>query len=100
HRHPEHWENPEGFDPDRFAPERAAERARCAYIPFGAGPRICIGNHFALMEAHVLLATLARRVRFDHATSAPVAYEPLVTLRPKELAMRVSLRELRAAAVA
>jgi cytochrome P450 len=61
HRHPEFWDEPDRFDPDRFLPEREAERHAYAYYPFGAGHRICLGNSFALLEARILTALLARR---------------------------------------
>lgn len=60
HRHPDFWPDPERFDPDRWTPEAEAERHPAAYHPFAAGPRVCIGNSFALLEAHLLLALLAR----------------------------------------
>jgi cytochrome P450 len=86
HRHPAFWENPEGLDPERFAAEsdvRRHHQHRFAYFPFGGGPRICIGNNFALMEAQLLLASLARRWRLDLVPSHPVEPQPMVTLRPK-----------------
>ncbi len=83
HRHPDHWDDPEGFDPDRFSPERSKGRHRFAYFPFGGGPRLCIGNNFALMEAQLILATIARDWRLDLVPGHPVEMEPLVTLRPK-----------------
>ncbi|MBL8971798.1 MAG: cytochrome P450 [Myxococcales bacterium] len=61
HRHPQFWDDPEVFDPDRWTREREAGRHSHAYHPFAAGPRICIGNHFSLLESHVLLAMLATR---------------------------------------
>ena len=61
HRHPGFWDDPERFDPDRFLPEREETRHPFAYFPFGGGQRICIGNSFAMLEAHVLTALLARR---------------------------------------
>lgn len=61
HRHPQFWENPEAFDPDRWTREREAARHDHAYHPFAAGPRICIGNNFSLLESHLLLAVLAQR---------------------------------------
>lgn len=83
HRHPDHWENPEGFDPERFRPERAAGRARYAYLPFGGGPRTCVGNHFAMMEAQILLAMIVREQRLELVPSHPVVLDPVITLRPK-----------------
>jgi len=68
HRHAKRWEDPDAFDPARFAPEREAAIPRYQYMPFGAGPRICIGMGFAMMEAAAMLATLLR-----HASFAPVA---------------------------
>jgi cytochrome P450 len=83
HRHPALWENPEGFDPERFLPERERERPRFAYFPFGGGPRLCIGNQFALMELVLVLATLAPRVRLELAPGHPFAPGPAITLRPR-----------------
>lgn len=84
HRHPDFWDNPEVFDPERFTPERSAQRHRYAYFPFGGGPRVCIGNSFATMEAQLLLATLAQRYRYSLVPSHRVVPEPSVTLRPRD----------------
>jgi cytochrome P450 len=85
HRHPDFWPNPEGFDPERFTPEAIASRPKYAYFPFGGGPRVCIGNNFAIFEAIVVLAMTARRYRFDLLPEKSVSITPeaLITLRPK-----------------
>ena len=83
HRKPSLWENPDRFDPERFAPERAAARPRFAYIPFGAGPRICIGAAFAMAEAMLILATIAQRYRLRLKPGFPVEPQGLITLRPR-----------------
>jgi cytochrome P450 len=83
HRHPDLWENPEGFDPDRFLPERSAGRPRYAYFPFGGGMRMCIGREFALVEAQLVLATLARRFRLELVPGHLPVPDPILTLRPR-----------------
>jgi cytochrome P450 len=83
HRHPTFWPNPEGFDPDRFEPEAEKQRPRHAYFPFGAGPRQCIGNNFAMMESQLIVATILPRFRPWLVPGHPVVPEPLITLRPK-----------------
>lgn len=83
HRHPAFWEEPDTFDPERFAPERAAGRLRFAYCPFGGGPRLCIGNAFALMEAQIVLATVAQRFRFSLVPGKKVTLLPQITLSPR-----------------
>jgi cytochrome P450 len=80
---PKLWDDPEGFDPERFAPEASEGRPRYAYFPFGGGPHLCIGAGFATMEATIVLATVARRLRLDLEPGRAVAIDPLVTLRPK-----------------
>lgn len=93
HRKPSLWDNPGRFDPDRFAPEKAAARSRFAYIPFGAGPRICIGAVFAMTEAVLILATLAQRYRLHLQPGHPVEPQGLITLRPRYgLKMRLERR--------
>ena len=93
HRRPDSFPEPEAFRPERFLGDREKQLARCAYLPFGAGPRICIGNHFALMEGHMLLASILARLRFEREISAPIVPEPLVTLRPRGgLTMRAHVR--------
>jgi cytochrome P450 len=82
HRDARWWPDPERFDPERWLPERAAERPKFAYFPFGGGTRICIGEQFAWMEGTLILAELARRWRFRAPAARPVPL-PLVTLRPK-----------------
>ncbi len=94
HRHPEFWDNPEAFEPERFLPERSANRPRFAYFPFGGGPRICIGNNFALMEAQLLLATLAQHYELELVPDHPVVPEPLITLRLKH-GLRMTIRKRR-----
>lgn len=79
HRHRSLWEDPERFDPDRFAAERPP---RFAYLPFGAGPRVCIGASLALTEAAVVLTEIARRYRLRLAPGQEVAMKPRMTLRP------------------
>ena len=83
HRLPAYWEEPERFDPERFSPERSANRPKFVYIPFGAGPRQCIGNHFALLEAHLIVATLAQRYRLRLVPGQRIEPWPLITLRPR-----------------
>ena len=84
HRHPGFWEHPETFDPERFTPERSADRPRYAYLPFGGGPRQCIGSTFALTEAHLILAMLAQHYQLQLAPGHPVEVEGLITLRPRQ----------------
>jgi cytochrome P450 len=84
HRHPAYWENPEGFDPDRFSPERVAARPRYAYLPFGGGPRQCIGVNFALYEAKLVLATLLQRFSFALVPGQDLRPDAAVTLRPSQ----------------
>jgi cytochrome P450 len=82
HRRPKLWPDPERFDPDRFTSERESARHRFAYIPFGGGPRRCIGNQFAMLEAELIVATIAQRFRIELVPGQSIRPEPLITLRP------------------
>jgi cytochrome P450 len=83
HRNPKYWDHPERFEPERFCAERSAGRPRFAYLPFGAGPRICIGMSLALTEAVLILAALAQRHRLRLPPGRPVELQQQVTLRPR-----------------
>ena len=83
HRNPRYFENPTAFRPERWSGDFAATLPRFAYIPFGGGPRICIGNRFAMMEAILVLATVAQRFRLEWQRDRPVVPFPSITLRPK-----------------
>jgi cytochrome P450 len=82
HRHPDYWDRPDDFWPERWETDRVKNMPKFAYFPFGGGPRICIGNNFALMEMTILLATLAQRFQFQLPGNAMPKMEPLITLRP------------------
>ena len=82
HRRPTLYERPAQFDPARFEEERASERHPCAYLPFGAGPRGCIGGGFALLQGQVVLAVLLGGWQVTPASNDPVLPEPRMTLRP------------------
>ena len=93
HRHRTLWDEPELFDPERFAPERREAIHRFAFIPFGAGPRICIGMAFALQEAMLLLAVILQRYRLTVRPGFTVMPLATITLRPKGgLPMRLERR--------
>lgn len=81
HRHPDFWPDPDRFDPERFAPERAADRPRYAYLPFGAGPRVCVGSNLGLMESAFVLALLVRELRLTKVPGHRVTPEPMLSLR-------------------
>ena len=74
---PSLWENPREFDPDRFSPENMAGRDRWQYLPFGGGPRSCIGDHFAMLEAALALATFIRRSRNPFTGNGFPPHRPL-----------------------
>jgi len=85
HRREDSFPEPEKFDPERFTPEREKQLPRYAYLPFGAGPRICLGMYFAMMEGHLLLATLAHRISFSLVPGQTIVPDPVhhLTLRPE-----------------
>jgi cytochrome P450 len=80
HHHPDYWQQPEQFDPERFL---TAEKRRFAYMPFGTGERVCIGNHFALLESQLLLSMIIQHYDVQLLSSDEVEIEMAVTVRPK-----------------
>ncbi len=94
HRRPDYWPEPDGFWPERFAPGARTDRPRMAYLPFGGGQRICIGNSFAMMEHAIVLAAVVRRWRLEAIPGREVKTEPRITLRPRGgLPMRLLRRD-------
>jgi enediyne biosynthesis protein E7 len=82
HRLTQYWENPEGFDPDRFLPDRSKDRPHYAYLPFGGGPRMCIGKSLALAEAPLVLSMIVQRCQLHLLSGQEVRKKPYATLRP------------------
>ncbi|MDS0283130.1 cytochrome P450 [Haloarcula onubensis] len=94
HRSERFYDDPETFDPERWRPERAKERPRFAYFPFGGGPRHCIGKHLAMLEAQLIVAATAQRYELDFLGETPLELMPSLTAHPRqEMSMRVESRE-------
>ena len=93
HRHPDFWENAEEFVPERFSEENAEKRPKFAYFPFGGGPRICLGNSFAMMEAQLIIAMILQKFKVKLLPEHKVEPQVSLTLRPKNGIM-VSLERL------
>ena len=90
HRRPEYYPDPLAFRPERWAAGEP-QPPKYAYLPFGGGPRVCLGNLFAMMEAPIILATMAQHVRLRATVDALPPWEPLITLRPRPpVEMRVN----------
>jgi cytochrome P450 len=89
HRDGRWYPDPERFDPERWSPDRAKTIPRYAYFPFGGGPRVCIGNHFAMMEATLLLAMIIQRFRVELLPGERLELAPAVTLRQKGEGLKV-----------
>jgi cytochrome P450 len=93
HRHVQLWKNPDRFDPDRFNPDREGEMTPGAYLPFGVGPRVCVGAAFATLEASLIIARLVRRFDFEAIDAASVKPVARLTTRPlHEIMVRVRRR--------
>jgi cytochrome P450 len=92
HRDPALWEDPLRFDPDRFSPERSKGRDRWQYLPFGGGPRACIGDHFAMLEATLALATIVRRAKILSLSSDFPTITPLTMIAAAPIRARVGQR--------
>lgn len=93
HRNQEIWDAPEVFDPTRFAREKVKARHPFSYIPFGGGPRVCIGNNMAMLQILLIVATLVRRYDFAPVDPAPIGISPMMLLRPDgPLPLRVARR--------
>jgi cytochrome P450 len=92
HRDPALWDNPLAFDPDRFTPESCKGRDRWQFIPFGAGPRSCIGDHFAMLEATLALATIVRRTEIHSLDSDFPLARPFTMVAAAPIRARVHPR--------
>ncbi|MBT8222999.1 MAG: cytochrome P450, partial [Eudoraea sp.] len=90
HRSKKHWQNPEQFNPDRFAPERKKDFSK-TYYPFGAGPRMCVGNNFAMYEMMMTLGLIVRQYRLESPVKE-LELDPLISLKPKTVPIRFQLR--------
>jgi cytochrome P450 len=98
HHNPDVWDNPEGFEPERFMPGRDGGRHRYAYAPFGGGPRQCIGNNFALMEGVLALAMMSQKYEFNLCPGTDIRPHMPGTLRPRGgVPVMVKRREVAAA---
>jgi len=95
HRHPDIWERPNEFLPERWADPSIDEIPKYAYLPFGGGPRVCVGNSFATMEANLLLATMAQRYRMRLINGVDIVPQPFITMFPRDgLPMQLEKRSL------
>jgi cytochrome P450 len=99
HRDPALWDHPLRFDPDRFTPERSQGRSRWQYLPFGGGPRSCIGDHFAILEAKIALATIIRAAEIDSLDDEFPLATPFTVIAAAPISARIRTRVLDTAIV-
>lgn len=93
HRHERLWSRPTEFVPSRFLPDKRPAIDRYQYLPFGIGPRVCIGQYFAMQEGIVALAALLRHLRFDYTGAEPPQPVQKITVQPtRDIRMRISRR--------
>ena len=93
HRHPDYWSDPDKFDPDRFEPTKVESITPFSYLPFGGGPRLCIGMQFAMLEIEIVLKCFLQSIDFKLMESEKIGVKPLITLNPQgPVKTRVSLR--------
>ncbi len=83
-RHPAFWRHPDRFDPDHFLPEQVADRPKYAYVPFGAGPHVCIGKNLALLESMMIMTAIVQRFKVEWVAGQTVVVDPRFTLRPRD----------------
>ena len=83
HHAPRYWENPESFDPERFTKENEKPRTPFTYLPFGGGPRVCIGEQYAMLQILMILSELLRNYDFQLVPGQTIEARPMVILRPK-----------------
>ena len=88
HRDKKYWDNPESFVPDRFLKQNIDKEKQKAFYPFGAGPRLCIGNSFALAEMAIFLQTIIHNFDIEPTSITP-SIKPLVTLRPDRVILKI-----------
>jgi cytochrome P450 len=93
HRNPEYFPDPERFDPERFTPENEKKLPRCAYLPFGIGPKVCLGQHFAMLEVHLTLAHMAQVLSVSLPPNQQIRLQPLATLTPTPFLIKVTRRK-------
>jgi cytochrome P450 len=95
HRNEQYYPEPESFRPERFTPEQEKQRPRHAFMPFGGGPNVCIGNHFAMLEANLLMAMMMQQVRFELLPGQRVVPAPTLSLQLANFHVKVHRREAR-----
>jgi len=83
HHAPRYWQNPEEFDPERFTKEEMKLRTPFTFLPFGGGPRVCIGQHYAMLQILMILSELTRRYDFELVPGQTIEARPMVILRPR-----------------
>lgn len=93
HRHPQYWDDPELFDPSRFNEHAGQDRPKCAYIPFGMGPRACIGQHIAMLTATLVLSKIVQRFHFRLHPKQNIQAVPMISLKQKP-ALKIRIQSL------
>ena len=92
HHHPDYWKNPEAFEPERWETEEVKQMDKFGYFPFAAGPRMCIGNNFALFEADIIITKIIQNFSFEYIGKIPAPIDASITLRPKKgIPMKVKM---------